>query len=206
MQIQYTLEELEGFDRTWTDRFALQSSWEAHDLSDPVDDLELFFTHLSGTNILDVGCGWGRYVLRFSERHLGYLGIDNSLEMLKVARTTNPALLFIQGSFRFLPFAGEQFDGLWNCCTLGAIPKANLVDILEEHHRVLKAGGVMMIIMPAPPFSEEVLYLDDEDKPEIYQAHYHLDEFEEHVKKAGFTIVDSGYRMREGSMFVLVRK
>lgn len=206
MTIKYSLDEIQRFDCAWTDNFAKERGWENHDLTDPVDDLELFFNYIPGINMLDVGCGWGRYVFRFAGHGLNYRGIDHSVEMLKVARSNNPEADFIQGSFRSLPFPNKQFDGLWSCCSLSAIPKKHVVEVLHEHLRVLRPGGVIHIVMPAPPESTEMLYTDSAGRPEIYQAHYHLFEFEVHVANAGFRIIESDYRLENGSFYVLAQK
>lgn len=206
MTTEYSLEEIERFDRTWTDQFAKDCGWEAHELKDPVDDLNLFFGRLPGEKMLDAGCGWGRYVFRFLDHGLNYEGIDHSVEMLRVAQATNPDARFVEGTFRTLPYESESFDGVWSCCALAAIPKAHLMAILQEHARVLKRDGVMMIVMPLTQYSEEMMYKDDDGNPEIYQAHYHLDEFEEHVRQAGLTILESDYRWTNGSFFVLTQK
>lgn len=206
MTTEYSLEEIECFDRKWTDRFAKNCGWEAHELSDPVDDLNLFFGHLSGEKMLDAGCGWGRYVFRFLNQGLDYEGIDHSAEMLNVARSTNPEASFTLGTFSALPYKKETFDGVWSCCALAAIPKTHLVAILQEHVRVLKCGGVMMIVMPLAQYSEEMMYKDVDGNPEIYQAHYHLNEFEEYVRQAGLTILESDHRWTSGSFFILVQK
>lgn len=206
MTAEYTLDEIERFDRQWTDQFAVRCGWKEHFLTDPVDDLYLFFDHIPNSKMLDVGCGWGRYIFRFFDQGLAYQGIDHSVEMLKVARKDNPEASFHEGSFRVLPFPTDHFDGIWSCCSLSAVPRAHLVEVLQEHLRVLKPGGVMYIVMPAPPESQEMLYRDDNGNPEIYQAHYHLDEFEEHVKKSGLRIIESDYRPTKGSFFVLAQK
>lgn len=203
---EYTLDQIEIFDRKWTDSFAARCGWEDHILKDPVDDLGLFFDHIPGTQMLDIGCGWGRYVSRFFDRGLVYQGIDHSAEMLRIASRDNPGVIFHEGSFRALPFPSDQFDGIWSCCSLSAIPKKHLVEILQEHQRVLKPGGVMYIVMPAPPDSQEIMYMDDDEKPGIYQAHYYLDEFEVYVMTAGLQIVLSDYRPMNGSFYVLARK
>lgn len=206
MKTEYSLDDLERFDREWTDQFATDCGWEEHVLQDPVDDLDLFFTHIPGASMLDVGCGWGRYVHRFFDRDLSYQGIDHSIEMLRVAREKNPDATFLQGTFRALPFTNDHFDGLWNCCSLSAVPKKHLVTVLEEQLRVLRPSGVMMIVMPSLLYSDEEMYEDDDGNPEIYQSHYYLDEFLEYVTNAGFEIIEADYRQWNGSMYVLVKK
>lgn len=206
MTIEYSLDEIERFDRTWTNAFAKRQGWQDCKLKDPADDLELFFSHLSGNKVLDIGCGWGRYVYRFLDHSLSYHGIDHSDEMLKIAKANNQGVEFLLGSFRSLPFANNTFDGLWCCCTLGAIPKKHLCEVLQEHQRVLKPGGIVHFIMPSPPESDEVLYTDDAGHPEIYQAHYHLCEFEDYVKRASLDLVTADERVLNGSFYVLAEK
>jgi ubiquinone/menaquinone biosynthesis C-methylase UbiE len=203
---ELSFEQIEQVGREWTDKFAAQCGWKNHVLKDPIDDLQLFFDRIPGIKMLDVGCGWGRYIFRFFDQGLVYQGIDHSVEMLRAARKDNPNATLHEGSFRALPFPSDHFDGLWSCCSLSAIPKAYLIKILQEHLRVLKPGGVMYIVMPAPPESQEMMYRDDDGNPEIYQAHYHLGEFQEYVNQSGFKILDADYRHEHGSFYVLCEK
>ena len=207
MKDEYTLEEIEGISRAWADRYAIERGWEEIYLPDPVEDLSIFFDHLpEGGSILDAGCGWGRYVHRFVDQGLLYQGIDYSLEMVQAAKGINPEATFHHGSFRSLPFPANHFAGLWSCCALSGIPKKHLVTVLQEHCRVLREGGVMMIVMPAPPDNEEILHTDDEGNPVIYHAHYFRDEFTDHVTRAGFAVLEASDRWEHGSFSVLVTK
>lgn len=203
----YSLDEIEAFGRSWTDQFAKDREWENHSLQDPVNALEVFFKHIPGAKMLDVGCGWARYVSRFIDQGLDYQGLDHSSEMLKVAQADNPGLTFVQGSFRDLPYCDDHFDGLWSCCTLSGVPKAHIGSALAEHKRVLKSNGVLMIVLPSFQYSDESLYTDDDEKPTIYQAHYLYREFLAHIEHAGLTVVhseDCDFSM--GSMSFLARK
>ncbi len=207
MPKEYMPDEIEAISRDWTDRFVAEQDLGELDLEDPVEDLGVFFDHLpAGSSILDVGCGWGRYVYRFIDHGLLYQGIDYSLEMVKAAREINPGMTFHHGSFRALPFPAVHFDGLWSCCTLSAIPKKQLVAVLREHWRVLKAGGVMMIVMPAPLDNEEEMRTDNKGNPTFYQAHYFRDEFTDYATQAGFVILEGSDRWKHGSFYALVQK
>lgn len=207
MKTEYSLEELEGFDRTWTDNFARRKGWEEHYLVDPVDALTQFFSHIPGKRMLDVGCGWGRYVHRFIEQDLDYTGLDHSCEMLAVAKANNPGVRFTQGTFRQIPFPDDHFDGLWSCCSLSAVPKKHIVSVLAEHHRVIKVGGVMTIILPSLHYSDEDMYEDDDGGPSTFQAHYVHNEFVDYINQTEFTIVDTeDWYFSQGSMSVLLRK
>ncbi len=208
MTTEYNLEEIEAFDRDYTDRFAMKKGWEEHHLTDPIEDLQLFFDNIPGKLMLDSGCGWGRYIHRFIDAELEYVGIDHSREMLLVAEASNPVLKFVQGTFRKISFPSDHFDGIWSCCSLAAVPKKHLVEILSEHKRVLKREGIITIVMPAfdKYGSGEEMYTDDDGNPEIYQAHYHLDELCKHIEDTGFKIINADYRWHNGSMYVLAKK
>ena len=207
MADNYSFDEIEAIGRSWTDQFAKDRAWEHYALQDPVDALEIFLSHIPGTRMADIGCGWARYASRFAERELEYLGLDHSSEMLKVARTDNPDLAFVQGSFRNLPFQDDQFDGLWSCCTLSGVPKRHISTVLAEHIRVLKPGGVFMIVLPSFQYSDEDLYTDDDGKPTIYQAHYLYREFLAQIEQSGMTVVHSeDFTVSPGSMSFLARK
>ena len=207
MDQSFDPDKMERLDQAYTDRFARRKGWEDFYLTDPVDDLALFFGHLPGQSILDAGCGWGRYVFRFIDQGLDYAGIDHSVEMLTVAKATNSTAEFKQASFRNIPFPDCHFDGIWSCCALPAVPKHHLETVLREHLRVLKPGGVMYVVMPAaPPESYEEIYLDDTGQPSIFQAHYFIEEFSKYFTDVGFTIIEVDYRYRNGSMYVLAQK
>ncbi len=202
----YSLADAEKSNRVWTDAFAQDRGWEEYNLRDPVQDLELFFTSLSGSRVLDVGCGFGRYVYRFLEQGIQYEGIDHSEEMLKVAQDTNPQTSFVLGSLSALPYSEGSFDGVWSCCSLNDFPKRYLADILQEHLRVLRVGGVMYIILPAHMPAGEVMYYDEHNNPVGVRSHYHPAEFWNCLQGMGCSLVGMEFRLENGSSYVCVRK
>lgn len=207
MTIDYDLEKLEESERKWANEFARRRGWEEHYLNEPEAALELFFSHIPGTSMLDTGCGWGRYVYRFVEAGLDYTGLDHSREMLAVASATNPGLKFLEGTFRKMPFADNSFDGVWSCCSLSTIPKPHIVSVLEEHRRVLKSGGVMLLAMPSLLHSDERVYREDGCAEGIFYAHYFYEEFLGYLAKTQFSTLDSeDHYHTSGSMWFLMRK
>jgi ubiquinone/menaquinone biosynthesis C-methylase UbiE len=208
MDQSYDPDEMERLDILHADEFARSKGWQEHAyLQDPLKDLALFFSHFSGQDLLDAGCGWGRYVEQFLSRNLKYTGLDHSAEMLKAAQEANPETSFVLGSVRQIPLPDYHFDGIWSCCVLSAIPKRNLVEVLREHYRVLRPGGVLYVVLPLNhPISYEVLYDDDDGTPIIYQAYYSTDEFGVYLTEAGFTVVEEGYRYDHGSMYIMAKK
>ncbi len=205
-EVTYPLAEIEALDRKWTDAFARRHGWEEHFLTDPVDDLKVFADHVPGMRMLDVGCGWARYVRLFLGAGFTYTGLDNSQEMLKVARENHPQLPFVHAPASAMPLPDASFDALWSCCVLSYMPKAHVTSVLSEHLRVLVPGGVLMMVLPCPFDSYEDMSYDDDGNPELYYAYYFLEEFEEYVRAAGFEIVIGDYRPQNGSMYLLAKR
>jgi hypothetical protein len=71
---------------------------------------------------------------------------------------------------------------------------------------VLVQGGVMLVVLPAVYPSTDEMELDTDGTPLIWSAEYELPEFETQLREANFTVLDSGYRVSNGSMFFLAQK
>lgn len=206
MTEEYDADYCEKLDRTWTNAFVSKRGWVHHHLGTPTDLIDQFAQSIPGTEMLDAGCGWARYVSCFINRGLDYRGIDLSEEAIRYARTSNPALAFEVGNCRTFPYKANSFDGVWSCCTLGTVPKRYTTDILKERRRVLRPGGVLMEITPMPPYCISEEYMDFEDgNPRIYRAYYDLEELLRYVAAVGFEIMDSKVDYETGSQHVLAR-
>ena len=67
----------------------------------------------SGCRLLDLGCGTGRYLRILAQPGIPIVGLDLSHGMLARARRTfipDAPVVWIQASFKSLPFLGETFD------------------------------------------------------------------------------------------------
>lgn len=92
-----------------------------------------------GRLFLDLGCGTGN-VLKLGNRHFHRaVGLDVSLNMLKVARQNG--LEVIQGDTLFLPFKPSLFDAVSIFSVLHHIYDYNLA--FSQIGRVLKTGGYL---------------------------------------------------------------
>jgi malonyl-CoA O-methyltransferase len=102
-----------------------------------------FFGDLTDKQVLDVGCGKGRFARILYERnpHSVIWGLDISEEMLRFV----PAGIHTRaGSMTELPFAASTFD-----CVYATESLEHAVDIeraVAEMCRVLKPGGKLLII------------------------------------------------------------
>lgn len=108
------------------------------------------FLKLSGNqvrSILDFGCGVGRFSVRLASCGLDVTGVDISLRMLHLAYITEASrikLLQISPSAP-LPFASGVFDALWICTVLQHIHEGRFTKTVQELHRVLHQGGLLLI-------------------------------------------------------------
>lgn len=96
----------------------------------------------SNSNILDIGCGNGKY-MKYRE-DLNIKGIDISIELVKICQKKQ--LDVIHGNMTFLPFEDNKFDGLLVIASYHHLD--NEIDrqkSLNEMYRVLKKGGLCLI-------------------------------------------------------------
>jgi ubiquinone/menaquinone biosynthesis C-methylase UbiE len=100
-----------------------------------------------GARVLDVGCGTGSLVEELDRRGLRAAGVDQSAEMLQVARRKNPRAVVKQAAAERLPFKDGWFDRVL------FVLSAHLVDrprAFAEARRVLSAKGKAAIVTFSP--------------------------------------------------------
>jgi ubiquinone/menaquinone biosynthesis C-methylase UbiE len=102
----------------------------------------------SPQKVLDVGCGTGAMGLLFAEMGHQVTAVDLSEAMISKAREKADAQkLSIElqtGDAEHLPFSDGSFDVVVNRHLLWTLPHP--ATALKEWHRVLKSGGVVLII------------------------------------------------------------
>jgi ubiquinone/menaquinone biosynthesis C-methylase UbiE len=99
-----------------------------------------------GDRVLDLGCGPGQFSKWLSEQGFAVEGIDNSPEMLAIARSKVPAVSFRQMDMRQLDFADHSFHAVLSAYSIIHIPSSELPGVLLEIRRVLKPGGLALFI------------------------------------------------------------
>ncbi len=88
---------------------------------------------------LDAACGTGRHSSRLKDLGHTVIGIDNSPDMLRVAKENIPDGDFRLGELASLPIADESVDTV--VCALALTHVADLGEVFQELARVLRPGG-----------------------------------------------------------------
>jgi len=112
---------------------------------------ERLYHHLSPLQnglYLDIGCGTGNYTIALSQKGLMIDGIDPSIEMLKVARSKNSKIKWLQATAEDVPVATQSIDGI--ICSLTIHHWHDLSSAFKELHRVLKPKGKVVIFTSTP--------------------------------------------------------
>ena len=102
-----------------------------------------------GARVLDVATGTGAVALELLARDCSVVGIDQSPEMLAVARRRLPGVELVEGRAEALPFADASFDALTFTYLLRYVEDP--VATLRELARVVRAGGTIASLEFALP-------------------------------------------------------
>jgi SAM-dependent methyltransferase len=101
-------------------------------------------TQLSGAkNVLDVGCGEGRFCRLLAANGVGTCGIDPSGSLVRQASILHPEGDYRVAQAEQLPFEDESFDLVVAYLSLVDIPDAGTA--IEEINRVLRPSGHLLI-------------------------------------------------------------
>ena len=95
--------------------------------------------------VLDVGCGTGRWLRRYSSLGFEATGVDATPQMLRVARTRGTTAPLVAGEANRLPFRDGEFDVVSDVTVIQHIPAALQPQALLEMTRVLKPGGRVIL-------------------------------------------------------------
>ncbi len=93
--------------------------------------------------LLDVGCGTGLFMHRYTSLGGSAVGLDISRGMISRARARNRSSDFSTGNAEMLPFREESFDAVASLLAFSYLK--NPGQMLEEAWRVLAPGGTLAI-------------------------------------------------------------
>jgi SAM-dependent methyltransferase len=100
----------------------------------------------AGSQVLDIGCGTGRWLRRYND--LGYqpTGIDLTAGMLSLARKNRTRSPLVGGESFRLPFKDSSFDAVSDITVIQHQEPTSQAQSIAEMLRVLKPGGRLILI------------------------------------------------------------
>lgn len=112
------------------------------------------FQNWKGKEVLEIGCGTGRDLIRFMHQGANVYGIDFSEKSVVLARERLRVFGFdtrhiIMGDAEALPFFGNQFDFVYSWGVLHHTP--NIEKAISEMYRVLKPSGEICVMLYHQP-------------------------------------------------------
>ena len=100
----------------------------------------------SEDKILDLGCGNGRLIELFQGKNIEYYGIDNSKELIEIAKKRYSYGKFQVADALGIPFPMNFFNKVISIAVLHHIPSEELrLQFLKEAKRVLKSKGFFVV-------------------------------------------------------------
>jgi len=138
-------------------------------------EASFLYDHLQlgpGMSALDVPCGNGRHAVELARRGIVMTGVDLSAGFLDEARLREPAIEWVHGDMRSLPWT-SRFDAAY-CCgnSFGYFDHGNCQKFLDAVAAALKPGG--RFILESGAVSESLLpVLQPERKLRIGDLDYH---------------------------------
>ncbi len=178
-------------------------------------EIAVLFDYIKkGDNVLDLGCGNGRFVNIIKEKGGEYFGTDVSENLINIAKQNHPNENFQITQPLKLPFSDNYFDIVYSIAVLHHIPSNDFrLEFLQEAKRVLKVGGLFVLTVWKPkdkhwgifglsrgldfrdvidPWFGKAELSSGNNKGERYFHCFSEKELANLAKEAGFEIIESG--------------
>jgi SAM-dependent methyltransferase/uncharacterized protein YbaR (Trm112 family) len=102
--------------------------------------------------LLDIGCGWGRWLVAAHRKNYIPVGIDIRLEFcettLKVVRENGGNAYAVVADLQELPFQNNIFNVVWSFSVIQHTHYDRLIHCLEQVERILKPSGYCFLEFP----------------------------------------------------------
>ncbi|WP_276975565.1 class I SAM-dependent methyltransferase [Flavobacterium filum] len=112
---------------------------------------ERLLYHLQPQNdrlYLDIGCGTGNYTCTLADKGLNFIGVEPSEKMLKVAKSKNQDIKWLNGTAEQIPAEDKTFDGIIATLTIHHWKDINKA--FAELNRVLEDNGRIVMFTSTP--------------------------------------------------------
>ena len=157
-----------------------------HDVNQNIDALLQYIDSEAPFRILDLGCGPGRDLRRFTARGHVAVGLDGAASFVEMARAYSGCEVW-QQDFLNLDLPAGHFDGVFANAALFHVPSCALPQTLRRLHATLKPGGVAFSSNPRGENQEGW-------NGERYGAFYDLEAWRALMSAAGFVELTHYYR------------
>lgn len=110
--------------------------------------LDQLFDRVSGSRVLDLGCGTGLPFDRFLvEKDFDVTGVDISEKHVKMARENVPEANFIEGDFFEISFEENTFDAVVSFYAIFHIPRQEHPELFAQIRKWVKEDGAVLITL-----------------------------------------------------------
>lgn len=144
------------------------------------NELNILHEYLPSGKILEIGCGSGIEAKILADQGYTYIGLDNSISMLKIAKTNLPEGNFVCADCRDFSIE-NKFDGLLAIASLLHISKTEMRPTLASIKNKLSPNAIGIIVMKRGDGEET------NDRGQFYN-YYQPQEFNNVLEETGFII------------------
>jgi SAM-dependent methyltransferase len=169
-----------------------------HELNGKPFDRELLSRFAAATSnsacpVCDLGCGPGHLGAYLAGLAVDVIGIDLSAGMVAQARHDYPTLTFAQDDMTSLSLPDESLAAIVCFYALIHIPRAQVPRTLQEMHRVLVAGGALLLAVHG---GEGTMHAEEMvgQSADLDATLFTLSELSGLLELAGFTVVEAHER------------
>ena len=103
--------------------------------------------------MLDIGCGWGRWLVAGDQKGYIPVGMDLRLEFceasLETLKSNDIKGYAVAGDLKELPFQPEVFDFIWSFSVIQHTHKTRMEACIENIYRILKTDGFTKLEFPS---------------------------------------------------------
>ena len=157
-----------------------------HDVSQNIDALLAAIDAPAPLTLLDLGCGPGRDLKRFSALGHRAIGVDGACHFVDMARAYSGCEVWHQ-DFVHLALPPTMFDGIFANAALFHVPSRALPKVLGDLYGALKPGGVLFSSNPRG-------HNEEGWNGARYGSYYDFDTWQQFMLVAGFVYVHHYYR------------
>lgn len=112
---------------------------------------------VAGKKVLDVGCGWGEFLVCLEKFGAASItGVEPDQGLVEISKKLSPFSNVFQGFSEVLPFGTGEFDMVVSSDVIEHVDNADIS--LAEMIRVLKPGGHLFLNFPNYAYFEESHY------------------------------------------------